>query len=526
MRSPPTGALGESSSASFQSERRGTPPASIVPVGGLRMSQTYAHEAVMTAEVVDLFGPVSPGLIVDATLGGGGHAAALLRANPGITILGIDRDPLAVAAATGTLAPFGNRATVRQSRFDAVAGVVNDVRDRSGTPVDQGGVSGVLFDLGVSSPQLDVPGRGFSYRRDAVLDMRMDPTTGRTAADVVNQYEEDALVEIFADNGEGRFARRIARAIVAARPLTTTGQLADVVREAIPAATRRTGGHPARRVVPAIRIAVNEELDQLATALGGRARPAASGRSVRGHRLPLGRGPPGQVVLHPHGDRQLPVPARTSLRLWRRSAVPAGGPRRPPPLRGGGGPQPAGRGRPAPGHRAPPRCHRRRRRHRPPGCDRGLRRRGSGLMAPPTSVAHPLPSRAAPRPEPQRPRRPPLRILEPRRRRRPATRSVRRSTMWVSGVLVVGSLLAVVAGDALVQPRARSVWPTPNPSWPRAVTVQKGLQVEVAGKAAPPVVVQQAKSQGLVTSPQVVYLPQVPLNVPLPIPQTAPLAGQ
>ena len=268
MRSPSTGSLGESSSAYFQSERRGTPPASIVPVEGLRMNQAFAHEPVMTTEVVELFSPVPPGLIVDATLGGGGHAAALLRANPGITILGIDRDPLAVAAATGTLAPFGNRATVRQSRFDAVAGVVNDVRDRSGTPVDQGGVSGVLFDLGVSSPQLDVPGRGFSYRRDAVLDMRMDPTTGRTAADVVNQYDEDALVEIFADNGEGRFARRIARAIVAARPLTTTGQLADVVREAIPAATRRTGGHPARRVFQAIRIAVNEELDQLATALG------------------------------------------------------------------------------------------------------------------------------------------------------------------------------------------------------------------------------------------------------------------
>jgi 16S rRNA (cytosine1402-N4)-methyltransferase len=125
----------------------------------------------------------------------------------------------------------------------------------------------VLFDLGVSSPQLDVPERGFSYRRDADLDMRMDPTSGRTAADVVNEYEEDDLVGLFADNGEGRFARRIARAIVAARPLSTTGELADVVRAAIPAATRRTGGHPARRVFQAIRIAVNEELDQLETAL-------------------------------------------------------------------------------------------------------------------------------------------------------------------------------------------------------------------------------------------------------------------
>ncbi len=129
--------------------------------------------------------------------------------------------------------------------------------------------------------------------------MRMDPTTGRTAADVVNQLDEDALVEIFADNGEGRFARRIARAIVAARPLTTTGQLADVVREAIPAATRRTGGHPARRVFQAIRIAVNEELDQLATALDDAFDLLVSGRSVRGHRLPLRRGPPGQVHSSP-----------------------------------------------------------------------------------------------------------------------------------------------------------------------------------------------------------------------------------
>ncbi len=263
MRSPSTGSLEESSSAYFQSERRGTPPASIVPVEGLRMSQTFDHEPVMTTEVVELLSPVPPGLVVDATLGGGGHAAALLRANPGITILGIDRDPLAVAAATEELAPFGSRAAVRQSRFDALSDVVGELQDGFGSPAGQQRLSGVLFDLGVSSPQLDVPGRGFSYRRDAVLDMRMDPTTGRTAADVVNQYDEEALVEIFADNGEGRFARRIARAIVAARPLTTTGQLADVVREAIPAATRRTGGHPARRVFQAIRIAVNEELDQL-----------------------------------------------------------------------------------------------------------------------------------------------------------------------------------------------------------------------------------------------------------------------
>jgi len=232
------------------------------------MSQAFSHDPVMADEVVDLFLPVPPGILVDATVGGGGHASALLSAIPGLKIIGIDRDPVAVDAATKALARFGKRAVVRQSRFDVMAHVIDEVvTQQSGPPADRG-VSGALFDLGVSSHQLDVAERGFSYRRDALLDMRMDPTTGRTAADVVNQYDEDALVEIFADNGEGRFARRIARAIVAARPLTTTGQLADVVREAIPAATRRTGGHPARRVFQAIRIAVNEELDQLATALG------------------------------------------------------------------------------------------------------------------------------------------------------------------------------------------------------------------------------------------------------------------
>jgi 16S rRNA (cytosine1402-N4)-methyltransferase len=238
-----------------------------VPVEGLRMSQAFPHEPVMATEVVDLLGAVPPGLVLDATLGGAGHARALLDANPGITLLGLDRDPIAVVAATGELAVFGNRAIIRRSRFDSLGDVVRQVQDELGTPDDQRGLTGVLFDLGVSSPQLDVAERGFSYRRDAPLDMRMDPTVGRTAADVVNGSSEDTLVELFADNGETRFARRIARAIIAARPIGTTGQLADIVRDAIPAATRRTGGHPARRVFQAIRIAVNEELDQLHTGL-------------------------------------------------------------------------------------------------------------------------------------------------------------------------------------------------------------------------------------------------------------------
>jgi len=267
MRSPSTGELGASSSAYSQSDRRGTPPARPTPAEGLRMSEAFPHQPVMAAEVIDLLSGVPDGLVLDATLGGAGHARALLEANPGLRLLGIDRDPIAVAAATGELAKFGGRAVIRRARFDSLGEVVRQVQHELGTPDDQLGLTGVLFDLGVSSPQLDVAERGFSYRRDAPLDMRMDPTVGRTGADVVNESSEDTLVELFADNGETRFARRIARAVIAARPITTTGQLADVVREAIPAATRRTGGHPARRVFQAIRIAVNEELDQLQTGL-------------------------------------------------------------------------------------------------------------------------------------------------------------------------------------------------------------------------------------------------------------------
>jgi 16S rRNA (cytosine1402-N4)-methyltransferase len=267
MRSPSIGQLEESSSASFQAPRRGTPPARQVPVEGLRMNQAFSHEPVMANEVVDLLSGVPTGLILDATLGGAGHTQLLLDAAPGISVLGIDRDPMAISAASAALQPYGSRAIVRRARFDSLAEVVRSVQDDLGVPDAQRGLSGVLFDLGVSSPQLDTADRGFSYRRDAPLDMRMDPTVGHTAADIVNSADEDTMVQLFADNGETRFARRIARAIISARPIATTGELADVVRAAIPAATRRTGGHPARRVFQAIRIAVNEELDQLQTGL-------------------------------------------------------------------------------------------------------------------------------------------------------------------------------------------------------------------------------------------------------------------
>ncbi len=237
------------------------------------MFPVFEHEPVMVEEVVALFAPVPPGLVVDATLGAGGHAAALLDAHPHLSVLGIDRDPLAVAEATRRLERYGDRAVVRHARFDQLV----ELAAASGAP--EGTVSGVLLDLGVSSPQLDEASRGFSYHADAPLDMRMDPSDGPTAADVVNTMPEQDMARLFAAHGEGRFARRIARAVVAARPLRTTAQLADVVRRALPAATRRTGGHPARRVFQALRVEVNEELDQLATTV-----PAAIGVLAPGGR--------------------------------------------------------------------------------------------------------------------------------------------------------------------------------------------------------------------------------------------------
>ncbi len=225
------------------------------------MRQVFTHEPVMVDEVVALFAPVPAGVVIDATAGGGGHAAALLGANRHLRVLCLDRDPDAVAATTDRLAEFGDRATVRRARFDHLDVVAQEIG------VGRGSASGVLFDLGVSSPQLDRPERGFSYRVDAPLDMRMDPDDGPTAADLVNTWSEADLARLFAANGEGRFARRIARVVVAARPLTTTGALAEVVRSALPAAVRRQGGHPARRVFQALRVAVNDELEVLADAL-------------------------------------------------------------------------------------------------------------------------------------------------------------------------------------------------------------------------------------------------------------------
>ncbi len=223
------------------------------------MSTPFQHRPVMADEVVAVFEPVPAGVLVDATVGGGGHARLLLEARPDLRLVGLDRDPDALAAAAETLAPYIERVVLRHARFDRLTDIMGEL------DIDR--TSGTLFDLGVSSPQLDRPERGFSYRAAGPLDMRMDPGEPWSAADVVNGYAEAELVRVMRRFGEERHAARIARAIVAARPIETTAELAEVVRAAIPAAARRRGRHPARRAFQAIRIEVNRELELLPAAL-------------------------------------------------------------------------------------------------------------------------------------------------------------------------------------------------------------------------------------------------------------------
>ncbi len=222
-------------------------------------NSSFEHEPVLTTEILEVFAPVPPGVVVDATVGGGGHAAAILHERDDVSILGFDRDPDALAAAATRLGAHGDRVDLVRGTFDMLGDEV--------TARGHDHLSGVLFDLGVSSPQLDRPERGFSYHGEGPLDMRMDPDLVRTAGSIVNDYAETDLADILRRYGDERFARRVATAIVAARPVCTTAQLAEVVRDAIPAATRRTGGHPAKRTFQALRIEVNDELTILADAI-------------------------------------------------------------------------------------------------------------------------------------------------------------------------------------------------------------------------------------------------------------------
>src|SRR2546423_4258606 len=229
------------------------------------MGERGVHVPVLLERCLELLAPAlaRPGAVhVDATLGLGGHAEAVLAAHPDLTLVGLDRDPQALELAGARLAPFASRIHLVHAVFDELP----EVLDR----LDVVAIQGVLFDLGVSSLQLDEAARGFAYAQDAPLDMRMDPTRGRTAEEVVNTYEAGELARVLRVYGEERFASRIAAAIVRARargPITSSARLAELVRDAIPAPARRTGGHPAKRTFQALRIEVNGELAALELAL-------------------------------------------------------------------------------------------------------------------------------------------------------------------------------------------------------------------------------------------------------------------
>jgi 16S rRNA (cytosine1402-N4)-methyltransferase len=227
----------------------------------------HGHVPVMLDRCVELLTPAltrhdadgAGAVLVDATLGAGGHAERFLTDLPGLRLVGLDRDPNALRIAGERLAPFGDRVTFVRTRYDGYWA------DRDDADVD-----GVLFDLGVSSMQLDRVERGFSYSHDAPLDMRMDPDAPLTAADVVNTFDARDLARVLREYGEERFASRIASEIVrrrARKPFTTTGELVELLYDAIPAPARRTGGHPAKRTFQALRTAVNAELDSLSDAL-------------------------------------------------------------------------------------------------------------------------------------------------------------------------------------------------------------------------------------------------------------------
>ena len=226
---------------------------------------TPAHVPVLLDRVVALLRPAldhEGAVLVDATLGLGGHSEALLARCELARVIGIDRDPEALRLAGERLAPFGDRFTGIHATYDEIPDVL------AGLGLDH--ADGVLFDLGVSSMQLDVADRGFAYREDSPLDMRMDPTTGQTAADVLNTYPRAELTRVLREYGEERFAPRIAAAVVRERdrePFTTSARLVELLYDQIPAPARRTGGHPAKRTFQALRMEVNDELGVLRRAI-------------------------------------------------------------------------------------------------------------------------------------------------------------------------------------------------------------------------------------------------------------------
>jgi len=254
-------------------------------IGGAAMADDHGHIPVLVDRCVELLTPAltrqhadgEGAVLIDATLGAGGHAERFLTELPGLRLIGLDRDPDALWIAGERLAQFGDRVMLVRTRYDGIEGVLAE----TGYWTSQ--VHGILFDLGVSSMQLDRTARGFSYAADAPLDMRMDPDAALTAADVINTYDEKTLTRVLREFGEERFAGRIAAQIVrrrAHRPFSSTGELVELLYQAIPAPARRTGGHPAKRTFQALRIVVNGELDSLRDAL-----PAALAALAPGGRI-------------------------------------------------------------------------------------------------------------------------------------------------------------------------------------------------------------------------------------------------
>ena len=218
----------------------------------------FEHLSVMPEEVLRWLQPQENGIYLDGTTGGGGHSRLILEQAPGCRLIGLDRDPAALTRAAEVLAPFGERVSLHHCNFDQAGAVLQQLGIER--------IDGMLFDLGVSSHQLDTPERGFSFRYDAPLDMRMNTQVGVTAADIVNQADEAELLRIFFEYGEERFSRRIVRKIIAKRseePITRTTQLAELVRHAVPGGHKPSRIHPATRVFQALRIQVNGELEQV-----------------------------------------------------------------------------------------------------------------------------------------------------------------------------------------------------------------------------------------------------------------------
>ena len=225
----------------------------------------YGHKPVLLHECLDALAIRPDGVYLDGTLGRAGHSLEIVRRlTAGGRLIALDRDETAIEAAQRRLADYMDRVTLVHSNFSALDDVLREIGVR--------GVDGMLFDLGVSSPQLDDAARGFSYKQDAPLDMRMDQRQTQTAGDIVNGYEEKELYRIIRDYGEDKFAKNIAKHIVAARakaPIQTTGELTEIIRQSIPMKIQATGGHPAKRTFQAIRIELNRELDVLRESLDG-----------------------------------------------------------------------------------------------------------------------------------------------------------------------------------------------------------------------------------------------------------------